>query len=305
MGVRLFQVEPANPNSLPLVDVLHQIASTPLGDRNREVAGGAIVRVEDIVPPSQANGVWKLDFVRLRYSHGPGRGSANRPVTGFDMSNGDGFAEETAMLYCPSTETVYCQYNHFGVKDGAAASYFGLFGGAQYAGFEFLPILDDRVTAKLAAATEIKTVDFKIAPGRLSPQFRANNISIENAIRAAEALGAPYIEMTISVGHSASGLRAGAVRSLISHLQRMIQGDRGRAMTSNSNRNNAVHKAQVKARVPDANGFAMSEVLDLIAPTLRYDMGVRKSSSDLRFSRASRYGALEFARASRNRDLNP
>lgn len=121
MTVRVYAVQPLNEEHT-LEDVCEKLSRLDIEGRNRDLLTGT-VRVEKIERPTPRRPYWLMDFVRLRYNHGPGRASERRPVKGFDMANGDGFAEETAMLYCPKHGMIFSQYNHFGVKDGSAWVY--------------------------------------------------------------------------------------------------------------------------------------------------------------------------------------
>jgi len=283
MTVKVFSVQALDEDH-PLELILEDVCALGLEDRNRELAMGATpVRVEDISWQAQP-GFWLFDFVRLRYAHGPGRASANRPVSGFDMRNGDGFAEETAMLYCPRTKMLFAQYNHFGLKDAGAAKYFGLFGPENVAiGYEFCPQLDDTVAAKLARADQFSTVRVKLARNEITSAYRENGVALERALDLGEGLQGPMVEVTISVGHTGQRLHAGRVRALIGQLQRLMGQHPG-----------AVKTAEITGR-DSSDRLSVNEVLDMLAPQKRYVFEVEKNLNDLRFTRASRYRALQQA----------
>jgi len=280
MTVKVFSVSLTN-GGCPLEDILTTLLKLPLEKRNSNLLNGD-VRLEEIIDPKDKEPYWLLDFVRLRYSHGTGRAGKRRKIIDFDMSNGDGFAEETAMLYCPKSNLLFAQYNHFGVKDGSAEIYFGRFGTKDSPiGFELSPVLDKNVESKLAKADQFTSLTLKIAPDKIDRKWVENNVSLGRALSLYEETKAPQIEITLSVGRTNTTLSTKATRKVISSLQWLI-----------GNKTDAVQKAKVVGRNSEDN-TSVKEVLDLIAPALRYTVGVKQDPKSLRFTRNSRFSGLK------------
>jgi len=291
MTVKVFSVS-STPENFPLEAVLATLSKVPLERRNSNLLNGD-VRLEEIIAPKDGAPYWLLDFVRLRYSHGPGRAGKQRKVVGFDMGNGDGFAEETAMLYYPKSKLLFVQYNHFGVKDGSAEIYFGRFGPKDViVGFELNPVLDKNVESKLAKADQFTFLTLKVAPGEIDRKWVEDDIALGRALSLYEETKAPQIEITLSVGRSNTTLPTKVTRKAISALQRTI-----------GNKSNAVQKARVIGRNSEDN-TSVNEVLDLIAPSLRYTVGVKQDQKTLRFTRDSRFSGLKEAYAKWLRETN-
>jgi|GEM_PF-1649909 len=279
--IEVYVVEEMSEN-YPLELVLNNLASMPLARRNWTMPSGASVRLEDIQPPSDDNDFWLLDFVHLRFKQGPGRASRKRPIVGFDMSNGDGFAHETAFFYKPAEKLLLAQYNHSGLKAAGASKYFAAFGpNNQAIGYEFSPVLADDVRAKLAKADVFRKVHVKLAPGMIDKSYRENGVSLDAALNLAEGLQAPFVEVTMSVGHAQPALKTQAVRKMISGLQHLI-----------GKNPDAVKKAQIVGHDSD-EPLAINEVMDLLTPRKRYSMPVWMDRGDLRYTRDSRYKALQ------------
>jgi len=283
MKVKLFSVEAADEDT-SLGDVLAIIDATTLEQRLRRLAGGHEIRIEKVVRPGERKPYWLLDFVRLRFEHGPGRASARTPLEGFELAEGDGFGEETAMLFDPKTGSLFMQYNHFGVKESAAEAYFSMFDDQRAYGFEFLPALDSSVEAKLASASQFSKFTMKVAPAGINKDLRKSNVSLGRALDIADELRAPVVELTVGVGHARTGLPVPSVHDAVNFVKRMI-----RVSPDSVLRAGVVGKDM-------SNDDAPSEFLDLIAPKKVWDFDNLELGSDLRYTQSSRFNALERAR---------
>lgn len=104
--------------SLSLGDLLRALTTQTLGERHRVIYGAGI-RLDEI---QEHGGRWYLDFGGIRHE-GPGRASAEDPITDFDLEDHEGFAHETAAIYDISTGIVGLQYNHYGPRINRIRSY--------------------------------------------------------------------------------------------------------------------------------------------------------------------------------------
>lgn len=168
--------------SLPLFDLLKQISSTKLGERERKL-GFQPYRMEEAIAPTKENPFWLIDFSKRRYEGGPGKASKNTPVESFDMT-GYQFAEETAALYDQDTGFVVVQYNHNGPRAGAIADYCSAFDLAHPNQYELLLQLNPNVQARLKNKTIFTRIALKVAPAKLSASYKANNVSLVSALSA-------------------------------------------------------------------------------------------------------------------------
>lgn len=284
MSVTLFSVIPNN-DSHTLEHVLELIHSMPLENRLRQLSGGRQIRIETVERPTTRKPYWLLDFTRLRFEHGPGRASPRKPVQGFDLADGDGFGEETAVLYVPKSNHLVMQYNQFGVRHGAMEAYFSMIDPDHFDGFEIVPSLDPLVEAKLAKADLFSRLTLRIAPARVSESLRKKNVSLSRALEIAEQFGAPQLEISLSVGHTKASLGKHAVRGAINFAQRLLASDA----------ESITHASVVGKDSDDAE--AKAEVLDLITPRLKVEFDDLELGSDLRFTQRSRFRALERAYA--------
>ncbi|HAS8528874.1 TPA: hypothetical protein I7769_20465 [Vibrio vulnificus] len=122
--VHAFSVCHLNDVTEDLDEVLTQIQADALEDRIKTI-GQVQVRIEHIQQDDDGN--WKLDFVKFRDVHGPGKAARDTPVTGFEFDEGEVFCEETAAIYFPATGYILIQYNHHGVRAAAVEEYLSIY----------------------------------------------------------------------------------------------------------------------------------------------------------------------------------
>ena len=118
MKFRAYQLSQADGYSF--TDTLRHLDGLPLDNRFLDEGPGSI-RLERL---ERRRGLLYLDFVKWR-EHGPGHLRVGQPITGFavDVEQGDGFGEETAMLFDAQTGFLVVQYNHFGPRALSIADY--------------------------------------------------------------------------------------------------------------------------------------------------------------------------------------
>lgn len=282
MNVGLFTVSDFDRNT-QLESALASIQRMPLENRMKEVYRGFHMRLETIMEPNEERPYWLLDFVRLRYDHGPGRASSHAPIAGFDLAPDDGFGEETAMLYVPQSKHLFIQYNHHGTKQGALVSYLAMVNPDRVYGFEISPSLDPAVEAKLLRSDRFSRFEMSIAPGLLSAEMRNEGVAVAQALRATDGFSAPHVTVTLSVGHSKASLATAAVRDAINFVRRAVNAHDG-----------AVSSASVIGKSVD-DVDAKAEVLDLIAPRKKWEFTDLELGLDRRYTQQSRFRALERA----------
>jgi len=283
MSVRLYEALPDD-NSPPLEDVLSLLQAMSLPDRLRTLADGKQIRAEFIQPPSDGHPYWLVDFTRLRFEHGPGRASAGQPIQGFRLQAGEGFGEETAALYHPRSKSFILQINQFGVRKGALEAYFSMIDPQTVLGYDIVPTLDPTVAAKLAHADRFSRFTLKVATGNITAAMRNQNVSLARALEVGDQFQAPEMEISLSVGHCRTSLSTNVVRGMIRTTQRLIGDGDG----------SAVLQASVTGR-NSADPEAKNEMLDLIAPMVAIEFDDLQLGTDLRFTRQSRFHALQRA----------
>ena len=197
LHVHLFKVAPAN-GTEPLIDRLAKITTASLDQRTRHI--GYKLRLEDFLAPDENRPFWLLDFAKLRFDGGPGRASEKEPTASFDLAEGEGFSEETGMLYHPTSGFAALQYNHHGPRVQSIADYLGGFDAEQPATYDFLLQLKSDAQARLDKKKIFTRFEMKVAPAILSPSFRKNNVSLTSMLkRQITEFGGDTVAITVAL----------------------------------------------------------------------------------------------------------
>lgn len=267
-------------DSVPLAQVLESISNQRRLDTRIRRVYGADVRAEAV---RQKAGIWLLDLVRIRTNHGPGKVGRDSPVTGFDFAPGEGFGEETAALFDPSTDYMLVQYNHVGVRAGAIAEYLSVYDPYSSNAYQLRPKFASDVETRLRRQTITKDITFQIDLPKMTSTDREYGHDLASAIEFGREKGAERVTVSISVhGRSRDkGLRAGA-KQTISSLRRLMGSDP-----------DAVRRLEISGK-EDAD--AITETLNLVAHRLTEEFGDLRLGADLRYPRAERWRALERAK---------
>jgi len=273
----LFKVLPAE-GSEPIIDRLAKIASAPLDQRTRHV--GYKLRLEDFRAPDDRRSYWLLDFAKLRFDGGPGRASERAPTASFDLAEGEGFSEETAMLYHPASGFAALQYNHHGPRVQAIADYLGAFDPGQSATYEFRLQLRADAQARLDKKKIFTKLEIKVAPAALSPAFRENNVSLTSMLQQQLGeFGGDTVAITIALERSsANSLR---LKNWLPRFKEMADSE-----------HEAVSVLRVVGR--DENDGPLDPV-DLIAEKERLEYAGLEMDAGLRYLREERWRRLEAA----------
>lgn len=278
MKVHAFKVE-LSEGSASLEDVLQQIADEPSLRGRIRLVNQIELRAESI---DQQDGLWLLDFVRIRTNHGPGKVGRDSEVEGFDFEDEEGFGEETAALYVPDTGYMLIQYNHFGVRAGAISDYLSAYDGTESNLYTFKPKFDEDVERRLLNQGITKKIRFSLDVSRMSAQDRQRGRALSEAIEYGRNNGADKVKMEISVqGERGRGLAQGALESLTA--LRNIVGQNP----------DAVKKLEVAGK---ENEESVTEVLDLLGHRLSIEFNDMAVGNDLRYPRDERWNALIRAR---------
>lgn len=285
MKVHAFKVQTTD-DSAALEDLLRLIEQkNNLRERIR-IINHVELRAEAI---EHHNGVWLIDFVRIRTDHGPGRVSRDTQVEGFDFEDEEGFGEETAALFDPATGYILIQYNHFGVRAGVIADYLSEFDDTVNNFYTFKPKFDDDVERRLLNQGITRKVAFTLDVGKMSAQDRKSGQALSDALSFGRESGADRIKIEISVtGEKQRGLTAKA-KDGIHSLQSIL-----------ARNPDAVTKLEVSGK---EDRDSVTEVLDLIGQRLTVEYSNLRVGADLRYPRDERWSALIRAKNGWNRIL--
>lgn len=268
MKVHLYKVN-ATDGAPPLRDTLNKLRSLTIEQRLKFVSG-ADIRLEEIHAPASGESLWKLDLCKLR-NQGPGKASQQQPTTSFQLQQGERFSEETALIYDEKLDYLVLQYNHYGPRATAISNYLSLF---LPQGFEywFAVQLDPTAQARFMAKKQFTRMAIRVAPAKLSAEWRKANISMYKAFEADQVtFGGDWISVEISLqAHSQGTLK----------IMDKVKGFFGLADESEE----AVSRLVVAGRnavgenVEDVD--LLTEKLEITYKSLPLDTGLRVSAQD-------------------------
>mgnify|MGYP000048732862 CR=1 FL=1 len=274
MKVHAYKVEAVD-GSRMLEEVLLQIENEQSLRERIRLINQVELRAESV---SQQNGLWLMDFVRIRTSNGPGKVGRDSEVEGFEFDEEEGFGEETAALYDPSSGYILVEYNHFGVRAGAIADYLSAYDGTEISLYTFKPKYDEDVERRLLNHGITRKISFCLDITRMSEQDRQRGRALSEAIDYGRQNGADKIKVEISVqGERQRSLAQNALDGL--SALRSILGQNPDAIT----------KLEVSGK---ENQDSVTEVLDLIAHRLSIEFNDLVLGADLRYPRDERWKAL-------------
>lgn len=274
MKVHAFKVEKSE-GSTDITDIFQQIeAEDSLRNRIR-VINKSEIRVESI---EKRNGLWYIDFVRIRTDHGPGSVTRNNPIQGFNIDEDGGFGEETAALYDPNSGYMIIQYNHFGVRAGVIAEYFSQYDKDMVNIYTLKPKFDEDVERRLMNKTITKKLAFTIDVSRMTARDRQEGQALSDALAYGHNTGADKLKIEISV----SGDKGRSLGELASDGLANLKGLLG-------NNPDVVSKLEVSGK--DDRDSA-TEVLDLIGQRLSLEFKNLPVGKDLRYPKDERWDAL-------------
>lgn len=285
MKIHAYKVEYYE-GSRPLEVILQQIEREQSLRERIRLINQIELRAEFI---SEQGGLWLMDFVRIRTTHGPGRVGRDSEVEGFEFEDEEGFGEETAALYDPASGYFLVQYNHFGVRAGAIADYLSAYDGTENNLYTFKPRYDEDVERRLLNQGITRKISFCLDVTRMSAQDRQRGRPLSEAIEYGRQNGADKIKVEISVqGERHRSLTQNALESL--SALRSILGQNPDAVT----------KLEVSGK---DNQDSVTEVLDLIAHRLSVEFNDLVLGPDLRYPREERWRALTRAKNGWNKIL--
>jgi hypothetical protein len=274
MKIHAYKVDSFD-GSRTLQDVLLQIESEPSLRERIRLINQVELRAESV---SQKDGLWLMDFVRIRTSNGPGKVGRDSEVEGFEFDEEEGFGEETAALYDPASGYILVEYNHFGVRAGAIADYLSAYDGTETSLYTFKPKYDEDVERRLLNHGITRKISFCLDITRMSEQDRQRGRALSEAIDYGRQNGADKIKVEISVqGERQRSLAKNALDGL--SALRSILGQNPDAIT----------KLEVSGK---ENQDSVTEVLDLIAHRLSIEFNDLVLGADLRYPRDQRWRAL-------------
>ena len=229
MKIYAYRVEQRGPRALGTV--LDRIYALPLEDR---FFGDMGIRLED---KGVRGGFIMMDFAKERTGHGPGRMHRRHPIQDIQLGNGENFAEDTGVAYCPQTGYAALQYNHIGPRAGLIERYlraadlsFGQIRARQegehdedVAGFIFANTFTRDAYARMRRFGIYREVEFTVSVPGVVPEDLPQGRSLTSVLRSPLPAGIESltIKMNATPHDRDSSLGGGAVREILNDLRQL------------------------------------------------------------------------------------
>ncbi|WP_156458079.1 DUF6731 family protein [Devosia epidermidihirudinis] len=229
------------------------------------------------------------DFAAARVGHGPGKMSANGPLTEIELEDGEAFGEDTGFVYHPPSGYLALQYNHAGPRVARVAQYLIAadlsLGGVRQAlpgeatidraGFSFGAVLKPDAYSRLARFGIIKELEFEVSVPGARASDRAMGRSLSDILDAPLPSGIDTIKISMRASREAGGQlgRSGAMQIIddLHGLGAMVQG------------------GYVKGKQDEGTRL---EAVDLVQERLSSEALVT-TGRGRRYTRTDRWGAME------------
>ena len=139
----------------------------------------------------------ELDFTQRRVQNGPGHSRRGQLTADFDLGEDAGFGEQTAAILS-SDHYMAVQYNHYGVRPSAIATYLGRF--LPDGAFVVLrPVLTDDAFARLQRSHKQTRLDFAINASEITESM-AGQVGLAEALQLGSETAAGHIRHLLVSG---------------------------------------------------------------------------------------------------------
>lgn len=215
MKIYVYKVEHGQ-GAQPLEQVIERALREPFDARLRLVAK-KYIRLHHA---EERNGIWFIEFERIRYDRGPGKGHRNRPAEPMPLADDEGYSESTAALYLPRSRHLLLELNREGPTRGLVQGYLAGFNQAATNVYRFVPRLDPDVEARLNRKAVHRRLEVKIAPGHFSQADLQQGNSVAGAITAGTAVGADDVTLVFTLERGTKGgLQSAVVDPIVSFFR--------------------------------------------------------------------------------------
>ena len=272
MKVHFFEMSIENADETPIA-LIDRIGALPLAQRDKNV-NGKYMFLETVEAAGPQDNMRELDFTQRRVQNGPGHSQRGQLTTDFDLGEGSGFGEQTAAILS-NDSYLAVQYNHYGVRPSAIATYLGQFL-SRGVFVSLVPVLDDDAYARLQRSQKKMRLEFAINASEITPEM-ADQVGLAEALNLQSETEAGHISIALSLGQDRRGGPLRNVTELVSRIRHSP------GLTT--------LKAAVKSE--DEVG-AVTEVLDLLKQRETVDIPdhLLRMTNGLRFTYESRMDAL-------------
>lgn len=223
--IHLFKVNENNAETT-LEAMIDRVNADSIENRIRRVGFGEVRLdlVENRKDKNTLDRLWYLDLTKLRDTFGPGKAARDRAVEDLDLDADEVFGEETAGLYLPDQQWLLLQYNHYGVRPSAVASYFSAYLANEANIYDLIVKIDADAERRFFSKNDIRRFEIGIDLHEMSQAHRAQGNSLTQVAELGEQLGGAKLKLVISVGASHKETLAARTKDMIADFVRNTAG---------------------------------------------------------------------------------
>lgn len=213
INIDFYRVSVLNDLSLRFNDLIEDVAALPNDDQRNLFIKDAPIRLQSC---DQRTDSITADMVRIRMNALPAKASLSGTISPFDLDDDEGIGEETAFYYNIPRRIAVIQRNKFGVTAPQIAHYFTVKTGLGTLVFD--PIFETGTMTRYASMQNVRKFEVAIA-GKQNPQiFNALQAGLSSTVDIIQAMNAPCVDITISMGYEKGSLATRAVKAVADAL---------------------------------------------------------------------------------------
>ena len=219
INVDFYSVTMSNDEDPSFENVVRSIHETPNDESRNFDIRGVPVRLNDVNDQRRHSGI-TAEMVRIRMDDLPARASLSGNIAPFDLNDDEGVGEETAFFYHVPHRILVIQRNRSGVSAAQVAYYFAC--KAAINGYIHIdPILKQDTMVRFDSVEVVRKFEVSVARQQNTAALRYAGAGIGACVDMIEQLGAPHVNITLSMGHSRGSLFKEPVKELVRRVLRI------------------------------------------------------------------------------------
>jgi len=213
INIDFYRVSVLDDQALRFNDLIENVSALPNNDQRNLFIKDIPVRLQ--ICDQRPAGI-TADMVRIRMNALPAKASLGGVIAPFDLDDDEGIGEETAFYYNIPKRIAVVQRNKFGVSVPLIAHYFTVKTGMGTLVFD--PIFETETMVKYASMQNVRKFEVAIA-GKQNPQiFNGLGAGLSSTVDMIQALQAPCVDITISMGYERGSLVTQSVKAVADAL---------------------------------------------------------------------------------------
>lgn len=249
INVDFYRVSGTNGQLIQFDNIVRQINNTPNNENRNLNIRGVPFRLNQAQECPAHAGI-TAEMVRIRMDNLPARASLSGQIRPLELDDDEGVGEETAFLYHAPRRILAIQRNKMGVSAAQVAHYFAV--KANLEGYiHFDPILEMDTMVRFAQVETVRKLEINIAGGQDGQILRDIGLGIGSTVDMIEQLGAPNVNISLSMGHNNGSMFTEPVKTVVTRLLQTVADD-----TSN------ITKLRLSGRAADEDSMPILDLLE-------------------------------------------